>query len=267
MIPFRLVRVLPVLLLSMAMLLGTVQVASAASAAPPPVEPTCPAAEGNARFVRFIYRTILYRCPDAAGAAYWTAQLDGGLARSRFTDIVDLSTENLRRNNVVPAYRFLLGRQPSEGELAAAIADLRARRANDVLIAGLLASDEAYDRQVPGTSPAADDLAWLEWAYARILDRAPDPAGASHYLARFSRAGSTANQRFAVAMDLERSTANARSWVKASLAQALGRTPDAAGVAFWMDWLMGRGRWQTFRMWTLHLASNEAYRRAQTQPE
>jgi hypothetical protein len=37
-------------------------------------------------------------------------------------------------------------------------------------------------------------------------------------------------------------------------------------VAFWVDWLMGRGRWQTFRMWTFHLASDEAYRRAQTQP-
>lgn len=256
-----------VLLLTLGVLVGAAPTASAAPAAPAPEPPACPAAEGNARFVRFVYRSILSRCPDPAGAAYWTAQLDAGLPRARFTDVVDLSTENLRRNNVLPLYRFLIGRAPSADELAAGIADLRVRRANDVLTARLLASDEGYARQVPGTDPTADDTAWLTWAYARVVDRAPSSAELARDLARFSPGGSTEVERFWVAMALERSSENARSWVRASMAEALGRTPDAAGVAWWMDWLMGRGRWQTFRMWTLHLASDEAYRRAQTLPD
>jgi hypothetical protein len=246
--------------------LAPVPAASARPAAAGGAAPVCPVAEGNARFVRFSYLEILDRCPDGRGLAFWTAQLDGGLRRSRFTDIIDMSAENLVHNNVVPLYQFLLGRVPTAAELEAGVADIRARRANDAITARLIASDEGYERQVPGTTPAIDDAAWLEWAYARILDRAPDPQGAAYFLGRFSPSGSTQAQRYGVAMDLERSASNARSWVKASMTEALGRTPDPAGVVFWMDWLMGRGRWQTFRMWTLHLASDEAYRRAQTQP-
>ena len=69
-------------------------------------------------------------------------------------------------------------------------------------------------------------------------------------------------------MSLEHSNANALSWVKASIAEALGRPADPAGVAYWTAWLTdpARGNWQTFRLWTRQLSSPEAYRRAQTQP-
>ena len=47
---------------------------------------------------------------------------------------------------------------------------------------------------------------------------------------------------------------------------AFGRGPDASGVAYWVNWLLGPGHFQTFRMWTKFLSSNEGYALAQTQP-
>ncbi len=233
-----------------------------------PEEVSCPAAEGNARFVRFAYLEILERCPDRAGAAYRTAQLDAGLPRSTVTDRLDMSEENLRGNNVVPLYQFLLGRPPTNGEVATGVADLRARHANDALTAKLLASDEGYALHSEGATPLERDTSWLAWAYARILDRAPDPHGQAFFLGYFAPSGSTATQRAKVAMGLERSRSNALSWVRASLAEGLGRTPDRVGESYWLQWLTGpTGRWRTFRMWTLILASDEAYRRSQTQPD
>ncbi|HMJ78575.1 MAG TPA: Ig-like domain repeat protein, partial [Iamia sp.] len=52
------------------------------------VRPTheCPTftAEGNGRTVRLVYLTLLRRCPDQAGYAYWTGRLDGGTSRQAF---------------------------------------------------------------------------------------------------------------------------------------------------------------------------------------
>jgi hypothetical protein len=240
--------------------------ASAAPVAPAQPSPACP--EGStpdARWVQFTYQAILRRCADPAGLAHWTAKLAGGASRASVSDAIDMSTENLGKNNVDPLYRFTLGRAPTAAERAAGIADLRARHANDHLTARLMASDEGYAREGVGATPLERDTAWITWAYNRILDRAPDPLGLRNYLGYFASTGSTAAQRFKVAMGLERSRSNALSWTRAAMAEALGRQPDPTGVAFWSQWLTGpRGRWQTFRMWTLLLASNEAYRRAQT---
>lgn len=89
------------------------------------------------------------------------------------------------------------------------------------------------------------------------------------WAARLAAAGSTAQARaqarFRVAMTFEHSDSNARSWVRAAMAEALGRPADPSGQAYWMAWLTGRGRWRTFQLWTHQLASEEAYRRSQTQ--
>lgn len=236
---------------------------SVASGAPTP----CPAEEGTPRFLRFVYLQILNRCPDPAGAAHWTARLDAGLDRWRFAEAIDVSTENLVRNNVDRWYQGILGRPPTSAERQRWVAHVRANHENAVPIATLLASDEWYRTRAGSGTPAERDGRFLDEAYARILDRAPDPGGRAFFLRRFGPGGSTERGRFEVAMVMERSDANANSWVRASMAGALGRPGDPAGVAHWTRWLTGPGRWQTFRMWTRHLSSNEAYRYAQTQPD
>lgn len=234
----------------------------------PATAPTCDAPAGNARYVRFIYLEILGRCPDAAGRAYWTARLDAGLSPYAFAEAIDMSRQNLRAN-VVDLYSLLLSRAPSTTERDAGVAVLGQRHENASLTAALLASPEAYALHGTGAEPVDQDRTWLAFAYDRILDRAPDAKGEAYYLGRFAATGSTPGQRARVAMSLEHSAANALSWVKASIAEALGRPADPAGIAYWTAWLTdpARGNWQTFRLWTRQLSSPEAYRRAQTQPE
>ena len=255
---------------AVAALLAVLAVPATASARSAGEPPTCPAGEGNARFVRFIYLELLRRCPDPGGGAYWTGRLDAGLSPSRFAEIVDMADENLVGNNVVPLYERFLGRQPTAQELADGVAMIRRYRGNARITALLLASEEGYQHltaDAAPTTPAERDAAWLEVAYNRILDRASDPGGRAYYSRRFSPGGSTEAERLSIANDLEFSTDNARSWVLASRTEALGRPPDPTGTAFWITWLTGRGRWRTFTMWTTHLSSPEAYRYAQTQPD
>lgn len=243
--------------------------ATSATAAPAPVSETmCPAAAGNARFVRWIYQSILMRCPDAGGLTYWTAQLDNGLPRDVFAGIVDMSDENLINNNVLGFYgspNGIIPRAATPQEITDGVASIRQFSSDGPLIAKLACSDEGYASITHGAPAAEGDAAWLNAAYGAILDREPDPGGRTYFTGLMGTP-STASGRFVVAMVLEHSAENADSWVGAAMGGALHRAPDAGGFAYWKGWLMGPGNWQTFRMWTLLLSSNEAYAIAQTQP-
>lgn len=243
---------------------------SSAGAGAPPSTPStvpdptvCPAAEGNARFVRFIYLNILFRCPDSAGLAYWVGRLDGGMPRGTFALSVDMSDENLVNNNVVPLYGGILGRAPSSQELQAGVTDIRARQADARLIARLFASDEFYDAFDPGMEDK--DEAWLAEGYRNILDRDPDPAGEAYFLGVLG-SPSTAETRLKVALALELSAENDAGWTFGVYFAGLNRPPDQAGFEYWTTWLAGPGQRRTFKMWTMVLSSGEGYARAQTQP-
>lgn len=227
----------------------------------------CPAAEGDARWVRFVYLNILFRCPDQAGLDHWLAKLDAGTPRSKVAEAIDLSTENLVNNNIVEIYRGILERDPSEQELAAGVAHIRKHQEDGQIIARLIASDEFYELFYDELAPSdgARDDAWLDTAYNMILDRSPDSAGAAYFGAILG-SPSTEASRFRVASLLERSGENAQGWTFGVYFAGLNRPPDEAGFAYWSQWLRGPGQWRTFKMWTTVLSSNEAYARAQTQP-
>ena len=239
----------------------------AAGAAPAGPAAMCPADAGNARFVRWTYFQILGRCPDSGGLAFWTGMLDNGLPRDQFTDMVDMSDENLVNNNVVGIYEGILGREPTAQELSFWVARIRTIKADDELIATLAASDEFFssDQISPdGSTADQQNQSWITFAYNGILDRNPDEQGAAFFLALLG-SPSTQASRFNVAFNyLERSDENTRDWVLAVYGAALVRAPDPAGGDFWVHWLASTH--QTFRMWTYFLASPESYDIAQTQP-
>ncbi len=247
-----------------AALLTFAAVPLATSAGAQTTDPICPAAPGNARFVRWIYLQILNRCPDVGGLAYWTAQLDGGnLGRGDMALIVDMSNENLVNNNVAPIYQQLLGRAPTQQELNDGVGDIRSHYTDTYLIARLAATDELYN-MVPVGQGQTRDEAWLSFAYNGILDRNPDQAGMTHWLAVMGNP-STQATRLQVSTALEFSGENAGDWVGAVYGAAFQRAPDPNGFAYWKGFLLNQG-FQAFRMWTLFLSSNEAYTIAQNQP-
>jgi hypothetical protein len=243
---------------------------STATAAPV----VCPAAAGNARFVRFIFFSILERCPEAEASTYWTNQLNAGMPRWTFAELVDTSNENLIKNNAIPIFQGFLGRNPTAAEARAIARHIIAEHEDGKIVAAILASAEFYAIE-PGAPAGAEaartparDQTWLTQAFMAILDRGPGPESRAYFTRRLHASGptSTVATRLRVASVLERSAENARDWTGAVFFAGLNRPPDAAGFAFWIKWLTGRGQWQTFRMWTHILSSNEAYNRAQTQP-
>ena len=245
------------------LLSGGLGIAAGSAGAASSVEaPICPAATANGKFVRFLYLQILMRCPDPSGGAYWTARLDRGASRAGVADALDMSTENLTDNNVVGLYQGLLNRAPTATELAAGISSIRGTHGDADLIATLASSDEMFENFSSEDDPEA---AWLDFVYNGVLDRDPDEAGFFFFHDQIAP-NSTAGIRRWVAMTLEHSPENAADWTGAAMGAAFNRAPDDSGMAYWTGWLQGSGNWQTFRMWTLMLSSQEGFNLAQTQP-
>lgn len=231
---------------------------------PPP--PVCPAEEGNARFVRFIYLNILFRCPDPAGLAFWTQRLDAGYGRGHFAKFVDLSDENLVHNNINALYGNLLGRAPTSTELAAGVAHIRKNQEDGRLIADIVASNEYYDAfEVDPGLPQSKDEQWLNTMYRNILDRDVDPAALTYWTGVMG-SPSTQASRQKVTRFLERAPEATYGWIFGVYYAGLNRPPSQGDIAYWQQWLLGPGKWRTFQMWTSVLSSPEGYARAQSQP-
>ncbi|HEU5150359.1 MAG TPA: DUF4214 domain-containing protein [Iamia sp.] len=230
---------------------------------PPP--PACPAEEGDARFVRYIYLNILFRCPSAADTAYWTGRLAAGYGRGAFAKYVDLSTENLVHNNVRQLYLGLLDREPTSAELTAGVAHIRRYQSDAVIIADILASDEYYDIFGRPDRASDTDEAWLDHVYGFILDRGIDQGGLAHWSAVLGEESTQATRR-TVTRALERSREATVGWIYGVYFAGLHRPPGPNEFGYWQQWLLGAGQWRTFQMWTSVLSSAEGYRLAQTQP-
>lgn len=233
---------------------------------PPPA--VCPAEAGNARFVRFIYLNILFRCPTEADTEFWTDKLDAGYGRGQFAKYVDLSTENLVFNNVIALYGRLLEREPTQSELDAGVAYIRANQSDGQLIADILASDEWYDSFArPRSGRASEkDQEWLDAVYGFILDRGVDEDGLEFWSGVLGEQ-STAATRRKVTRSLERAPEATFGWIFGVYGAGLNRGPSGDEIGYWQQWLLGPvGKWRTFHMWTSVLSSAEGYARAQTQP-
>lgn len=252
--------------LSLALALGSLAAPAGAQSTIPDPEPVCPAAEGNARYVRFIYLNILFRCPSEGDVTYWTQRLDAGYGRGQFAKFVDLSDENLVFNNVLALYGRLLDREPTEAELTAGVAYIRANQSDGQLIADLFASDEYYDAfEWDPESELTKDQQWLNEMYLNILDREVDPQGEEYWLSVLGEE-STAATRRKVTRAIERVPEATVGWIFGVYFAGLNRPPTEGDFGYWQQWLLGAGKWRTFHMWTSVLSSPEGYARAQTQP-
>ena len=88
-----------------------------------------------------IYRHLLGRPPDAAGLAYWSAQVRGGLP-PRALALALFQSDEHRRDRVTRLYVVLLGRDPDPAGVAY-WADALLRR-DDIELAALLAASDEY---------------------------------------------------------------------------------------------------------------------------
>jgi hypothetical protein len=93
------------------------------------------------------------------------------------------------------------------------------------LVVTLTISNEAYAKA--GATPGG----YVDWVFAHVLGRAPDPAGATYWEGKLE--SGTSRDRFV--RSFLRSPERARNVVRAGFQRYLGRTPDAGGLKHWAD--------------------------------
>lgn len=240
-------------------------------------------ASANAKWVQYVYGKILNRCAEPSAEAHWAGLISSGLAkRSDISRRIDMSDENLSRNNVIPIYQDTVGRTPDAQEIAHWVASMRVSQEDARLASLLMASDEFYVHQsFPdpcGFNPGAaarkanvtavthtPDETWVYNAYCSSLDRVPT---ADELAAGLTAIGSpsTADKRYTLIHALKYSEENAASWVGGVYGYGLERNPSDLEIGVGIPYLINVLKWHTFELFTRVLASDEAFAHAQLPP-
>ena len=124
----------------------------------------------NQDWLDLVYKDLLDRAPDKAGAAAWTKALASGATRQQVASLIDMSSE--REAIVVGAdYQTYLGRTGSSGEINYWVGVMESGATQEQVIAIIMASSEFLTHE-GGTLSG-----WLTGVYETTLGRAPDTAG------------------------------------------------------------------------------------------
>ncbi len=135
---------------------------SGAFAASPEFEQTYGSTQ-NEQFVDLVYRNVLGRTPDEAGANYWVQQLEQGLGRGSMMIAFSESAENLQRTlattQVTATYLSLLARTPEPAGFTYWVDAIENGLSLTGLIDAILDSQEYENRfDIPRITGAQFDL-------------------------------------------------------------------------------------------------------------
>jgi hypothetical protein len=199
-----------------------------------------------------LYQAALGRAPDSVGRENWTTQVFAGAPLSRLAEgFLDSAEFQVRFGQpddagfIVTAYRQALGREADAPGLAFWQNNLASGMTRAELLTGFSESVENRKLTAPlvaeGLWDANDQVAEIARLYKAVLGRAPELDGlrfwndqAAHGTGMTQMANAFAqsaefNARFPGADDAE--------FVNAVYQNTLGRGPDPAGQAFWLDHL------------------------------
>lgn len=190
--------------------------------------PTLSAAQAG-RVVTGLYRGVLRRSPDPAGAAAFASRLRSGASPAAAAATMANSRENLARV-VTAGYRACLNRRPDPGGLAANANRLAAGGSWSATVGAMCASTEAWIRS--GRTAAG----WIAALYRGVLGRAPDIAAVRYWSAALARSG-----RLAVATGIASSRESSIRQLDDIYRAMLGRPIDPSGLAARLLGMPGRG--------------------------
>jgi uncharacterized protein YkwD len=178
----------------------------------------------NHRFVAIAFWDVLGRQVDENTAnSVWAGQLDGGISRSTFVNMIDHSDEYFG-NIITPAYSKFLGRNPDSSGLQYWIARMHAGLTDQQLEAAFIGSPEYY--QFTGGA----DSTWVKAMYQNLLGRQPDAPGLAYWLDRLAHGA----VRDEVALGFAASAEREGMAVQELYARYLGRSAGDSEVAFWV---------------------------------
>ncbi len=171
------------------------------------------------RYVCRVYQDVLGRVPEPGGKAYWAGRIDRGDPRERMMFGFVLQAES-RRVAVQRLYQLYLGRSGSRDEVDHWAGQLSAGASLVAVRAGLLASDELYQR-------GGTDAAWVEAVYQAAFRRGAEPTGAAFWLDRLQRGRS----RLSVVRAMLATAEGRNRLVVETYQRFLDRSPSATELA------------------------------------
>jgi hypothetical protein len=186
------------------------------------------------QFVKAAYQDFLGRAPSASELAAKTGPLAAGtLSKQAFLSTMANSDEWLNAI-VTKMYADTLGRAPDAAGLAGWTALIRNKTFSVADVASrFYASDEYYLYHAGGTPTL-----WVTALYQKLLNRAPDAAGLSAWVAATN---SPAWGRPKVAFEFYQSLESRLKRVDALYQVLLGRGPDPVGWPFWANTVLSTG--------------------------
>lgn len=196
--------------------------------------PACTGASSVAAFICALYEDLLGRAPDAAGMAFWEAQLAGGTSRAQVAYML-LTSQEYRTDLVEGYYQQFLGRAADTGGLSSWVGALDAGASDQSVIEGLLGSDEFYSRS------GSDPVGFVVALYRDLLGRVPDPSGLENWSAQLV----VGTSRSAVVGAFLASNEYLSDFVEAQYAKLLGRPADPAGLSTWVTQLAGGASYES----------------------
>ncbi len=184
--------------------------------------------EGDSATVRLAYLVLAGRCPSAGEHAYWVGRLGAGTSPAVLARALARSLEGYGQL-VDRAYEQVLGRSPDVGGRAFWAQQLRNGYRIDRLMASMAASPE-FSAQAGGT-----DAGFVDLLYERILDRAPEPAGAAYWTGELA----AGVPRWRVARAFTGAPETRRQLTVIAYEIVLGRAPSASEAAAGVALLAG----------------------------
>lgn len=142
----------------------------------------------DAAFVRLVYRNVLGREPDAAGLAYWKAELNSGAVRRGevmlgFSDSPEFKAAvgHLDPGEIDRLYRAFFRREALAEGRNHWLGERARGMSLDTIAAAFAASPEFVD-----TYGSLDAVAFVQLVYRNVLGRSPDAGGSAYWTEQLS---------------------------------------------------------------------------------
>ncbi len=197
-------------------------------------------AEYYSNFVTAAYQTYLHRLPDGPGLAGWVQGMKGGFVTDEQLEAFFIGSPEYIASKgsgpgnwmpwVISMYQDLLGRTPSQSEAQPWVDGLNAGISTTYVAHGFAASPEREHDRV-----TAD--------YVKYLGRTPTDTEVAQWVNAFVQGQATNEYVIAgfigSAEYFKKHYNDDADWLFSAYHDALGRDPDAPGLAAWLGYLGG----------------------------
>ena len=202
--------------------------------------------DATINFVNAIYHEVLGRTPDPAGLSSWATELQSGLSRFQFVQLLWDSAEH-RSQQIEADYSQFLQRLPSPSEVNGWLAAFQAGASETAVASAFLHSGEFLNSQ-------GDNASFIQTVFQDLLGRSVDPASLTTLVDRLN-SGMTRSQLVDLVLGSAERTAHV---VGQYYEQFLGRAGSAAEVQNWAE-LIALGQVEFESVAEMFLSSNEFF--------